>query len=193
MWNDNTELSEPEARATPEPEAESLGSGDKNKQLEPRLLVAGSAQATPEPEAESLGSGDPKVFYHYVFKTYKSRSILIDKDVVSFLYKTFYQIAKLKGFKIISCNILADHIHCLVEFKKSHRVDYIMRIIKGTASRLFFEKYDTNRYVYRKLWGRSYYAEKIDPDKLNMLCKYINNQKINGIDKRYILSRNRDF
>jgi REP element-mobilizing transposase RayT len=59
-------------------------------------------------------------------------------------------------------------------------------MIKGISSREFFKAFKTNRLVYRKLWGRSYYAEKINDDKYNIVINYIENQiNEDGFDKRY--------
>ena len=138
-----------------------------------------------EPEAESLGSDKAKVIYHFVFKTYKGKSILIDKVVLEFLYNSFREISTSKGFRIIKCHILSDHVHLLMEFDKRHRIDYAIRMIKGISSRRFFKYFNTNRYEYRKLWGRSYFAEKIEQDNICAISRYIEQQSTNGLDKRF--------
>ena len=101
-----------------------------------------------------------KVIYHYVFRTYKGRFILIDKDSVDFLYTIFKEICNQKGFEILKCKILADHVHILLKFEPRHQIEYVMRMLKGISSREFFKKFRTNRYEYRKLWGRSYFSNR---------------------------------
>ena len=124
--------------------------------------------------------------YHYVFTTYKRKSILTDPEIVQFLYATFSNIAAQKGFSIITCKILEDHVHCLIGFDLRHRHDYVIRMIKGISSREFFKAYTTNRLIFRKLWGRGYYGEKIDKNKLTAVINYINSQvDESGYDKRY--------
>jgi REP element-mobilizing transposase RayT len=149
------------------------------------IILKSDALAT-EPEAKSLGSENNKACYHFVFNTYKRKSVLTDPMAVDFLYKVFYDISNIKGFHVVSCNILADHVHCLIEFDLKHRVDYVIRMIKGISSREFFKKFNTNRFIYRKLWGRSYFAEQINPIDMNRIIDYINGQTKAGIDKRYI-------
>jgi REP element-mobilizing transposase RayT len=127
-----------------------------------------------------------KVYYHYVFRTYKGKSVLKDPEIVGFLYKAFEEIARSKGFRLIESRILEDHVHGLVEYDSHHRIDYVIRMIKGISSRSFFKTYNTNRFVYRKLWGRSYFAEKIESKKLDNVIRYIKGQTDRlGIDKRY--------
>lgn len=126
-----------------------------------------------------------KVCYHFVFKTYNGKSVLIDPVVLRFLYGVFNDIAKAKDFHLVACSILADHVHCLVEFDEKHRVDYVIRMIKGISAREFFRKFNTNRYVYRKLWGRSYFARQIGYQGINEVIGYIEGQRKDGIDKRY--------
>jgi len=169
------------------PEAESLGS---NKELR-RLGTATFSRRFPntsdgaEPEAESLGSDNAMVIYHFVFRTYKGKSVLVDKVALRFLNNSFREIATSKGFRIIKCHILSDHVHLLMEFNKRHRIDYAIRMIKGISSRRFFKFFNTNRYKYRKLWGRSYFAEMIDQGNIGTISRYIEQQSINGFDKRF--------
>ncbi|MFH1386279.1 MAG: IS200/IS605 family transposase [bacterium] len=128
-----------------------------------------------------------EVVYHFVFRTYKGKHILIDSESVGFLYKSFDNISVDKGFNLITCKILADHVHCLVGFDPKHRVDYVMRMIKGISAREFFRAFRTNRFVYRKLWGRSYYSEEIGADRLSVVKNYIIKGQLDsfGFDKRY--------
>ena len=130
-------------------------------------------------------------YQHYVFNTYKSRSVLIDPDVIKFLYDSFNVIAKTKGFKIIACRILGDHVHCLIKYNSRHKRDYIIRMLKGISARKFFRKFPkTNRFVYRKLWARSYFASEIEADKIYKVINYIKSQIDNsGFDKRYKLMK----
>ncbi len=157
-----------------------------NKSGEQGMQENGKEEKTMEPEAKSLGSNKTMIVYHFVFRTYKSKPVLIDKVAVRFLYDSFKEISISKGFCIISCHIVSDHVHLLIEFERSHRIDYVMRVIKGISSKRFFERFNTNRYEYRKLWGRSYYAEEIEQNNILAISRYIKQQSINGLDKRFI-------
>ena len=174
MWNNKEELNKEEL--------EELEVREVKKVKEVGKVKEGK---TAEPEAESLGSDKAMVIYHFVFRTYKGKSVLVDKFALRFLYNSFREISISKGFRIIKCHILSDHVHLLMEFEKRHRVDYAIRMIKGISSRRFFKYFDTNRYKYRKLWGRSYFAERIKQNNIYAISKYIEQQSINGLDKRF--------
>ncbi|MCX5726375.1 MAG: IS200/IS605 family transposase [Candidatus Saganbacteria bacterium] len=135
------------------------------------------------------------MYYHYVFKTYNSRYVLIDKDLVNDLYEYFYKIAEEKGFKIRKVAILGDHVHLLIQQKENDNPSYIMKVTKGISAREIFKKYKTDRLFYRKLWGRSFYAEKVEPKDLIKVDNYIKGQFKSGEDKRFkeiIKARNRE-
>ena len=127
------------------------------------------------------------IIQHYVFNTYKTRSILFAKDLIQFLYKAFYEIAKTKGFTILACKILEDHVHCLIKYKAEHKTEYPIKMLKGISARMFFKAFRTNRYIYRKLWARSYFASEIkEEEEINSAVNYIKTQiDSTGFDKRY--------
>ncbi|MCX5751655.1 MAG: IS200/IS605 family transposase [Candidatus Saganbacteria bacterium] len=132
-------------------------------------------------------------FVHYVFNTYKRRPILVP-EIAADLEQLFESICEGRGFKLIRQNILIEHVHLLVEKKETESNEYVMQMIKGVSARRIFEKYDTNRFVFRKLWGRGYRAETIEGEAhLQIVKQYISSQKIDGIDKRIVSIGNRDI
>lgn len=128
----------------------------------------------------------PYKIQHYVFNTYKNRSILIDHEIIEFLHNIFYEIARTKGLKILACRILEDHVHCLIKYDSKHKIEYPIKMLKGISARKFFKSYKTNRLVFRKLWARSYYAREIQgEEELKKAVSYIKGQIDSmGHDKR---------
>lgn len=121
---------------------------------------------------------------HFTFNTYKGKHIL-DREFEKFLMKSFNEIAKDKGFEILTCSILSDHVHILIKHDKLSNAK-IMQFLKGISARNFFIKYPSNRHVDRKLWGRSYFYRKIPENQYHKVLKYLKNQWTKeGIDKRY--------
>ena len=121
---------------------------------------------------------------HYIFRTYKRKHIL-ENWIAEELESIFNYICKEKGFGLICHNILIEHVHLLIEKRSTDNNEYVMKMVKGISSRMFFKKYPSNRFEYRKLWGRSYHAEEIkDKHHLKGIINYIKNQKMNGMDKR---------
>jgi REP element-mobilizing transposase RayT len=133
------------------------------------------------------------VYVHYIFSTYKRRQVLIDPVVISQLCEWFIMIAKEKKFIIIAVSILNDHVHLLIEHRADDTSKYVMKCIKGISSREFFKSYPKSpRFIFKKLWSKSYKACSVTPDKLNRVIGYINNQKTkDGIDKRFFIEPTR--
>ena len=74
----------------------------------------------------------------------------------------------------------------MVKYDSKHRVDYIIRMLKGISSRDFFKTYHTNRFVFRKLWARGYFTREIKTEELEKVINYIENQiDKDGFDKRF--------
>lgn len=126
------------------------------------------------------------MYYHYIFKTYKGKSCLLYKEFKDKLGDEFQQIAKDKGFELIAHSVLEDHVHLLVRQATADSTQYVMRMFKGISARRFFQTYPSNRYEYRKLWGRGYHYCRLTEAELPKVVEYIRNQiSPNGYDKRY--------
>ncbi|MBN3033784.1 MAG: IS200/IS605 family transposase [Candidatus Saganbacteria bacterium] len=132
------------------------------------------------------GVNKEKMYYHYTFRTYKSKSCLFDKDFKVKLANEFRKIAENKGFELIEQSVLEDHVHLLVKQGQADSTQYVMRMFKGISARHFFQEFPSNRFEYRKLWGRGYFYRKIAESELPEVIEYIRNQiSANGYDKRY--------
>ncbi|MFH1709676.1 MAG: IS200/IS605 family transposase [bacterium] len=129
---------------------------------------------------------EDRKYYHYVFTTYK-RQFILNEDIKKYLQAWFHDIAKEKMFKIVAMSILGDHVHLLVEQKINDAPEYIMKCIKGASSHRLFKFYpNTDRFVYRKLWGSSYNCREIPEPELKTIVNYIGNQTDKmGVDKRF--------
>lgn len=154
--------------------------------------IADNGYMFKKPDAESVGSSSTimikgnRIYYHFVFTPYKRRAVLRNHEHLRFLYSSFEKICKDKGFDMVACKILCDHVHMLVGFDYFNRPEYVMRMIKGISARGFFQVYDTNRFIYRKMWNRSYYAKQVNEKTIDVTISYINNQTNDGVDKRFL-------
>jgi putative transposase len=123
---------------------------------------------------------------HYVFSTYKRKQIL-DNEIASDLGTIFKNICKKKGLILICQSILLDHVHLLIRKDSQDKNEYVMKVIKGISSYTIFKKHPSNRFEFRKLWGRGYRAKEIkNEDQLMRTINYIDAQKSKGVDKRFI-------
>jgi len=126
------------------------------------------------------------MFYHYTFRTYAGKPLLEDLEIRAFLKTAFLEVSKEKGFEIIECEILSDHVHLLIDQSYMLSTSMVVKNLKGVSSRRLFQKYKTNRGEIRKLWGRSFDARKIDSNQKEVVINYIKNQMSPvGVDKRF--------
>jgi putative transposase len=137
---------------------------------------------------------EERKYYHYVFSTYNRKFLLNERGVKDDLKKWFHDIAEEKQFEIIALAILADHVHILIEQKANDSSSYVMKCIKGASSHMFFKNYpNTDRYLFRKLWGSSYNCKDVDPSETKEVIYYIKNQTDKrGVDKRFIGKVNKE-
>jgi putative transposase len=126
------------------------------------------------------------MLHHYTFNVYSGMNLLEDKEIRGFLTQTFRDVAKNKGFKILECEILSDHVHMLIDQPYTLSTSLVMKYIKGVSSRQLFQRYPSNRYDIRKLWARSFHCRKITGAEKETVAHYIKGQRdAEGIDKRY--------
>jgi len=125
------------------------------------------------------------MYCHFVFKTYRGKRFLTDKETLAFLRRSFNEIAYEKGFELVECEILCDHVHLLIKYCDHVSESDIMKALKGISARRLFQEYNVNRFEIRKLWARSFYSRKVEHCELGKAIEYIRNQKnTQGIDKR---------
>ena len=124
------------------------------------------------------------MLYHYTFNAYLGINILEDKEIRAFLFETFNKIADSKGFRIVECEILADHVHMLIDQPYCISTSSAMKYIKGASARYLFKKFPANRFDIRKLWSRSFHCRKIS-EKQKERQKGRNNKIFHYIKKGY--------
>lgn len=107
-----------------------------------------------------------KTFFHVVFKTHKSRGVLQDQKVLSFLFSVFDQTATKEGFKLLNCKILPDQVHLFMSCASKHHIDYFVRVMKESSTEEFFKHFKIDRSRFSKLWGGSYLVEEIKESDL---------------------------
>lgn len=72
--------------------------------------------------------------------------------------------------------VMPDYIHVLLECNP-HRVGKIIRTMKGRSSRVLREKYSFIKSRTPSLWTRSYFVATTGGASLDIVKKYIENQK----------------
>jgi putative transposase len=110
---------------------------------------------------------------HLVFVT-KYRKKLFTQESLEYLHQTMKDTAQKMGFKIIEFNGEADHVHLLVRYPPKHSVSKLVNHLKGVSSRMYRSKYPMNS---KHLWSPSYFASSVGGAPIEVLKRYIQEQK----------------
>ena len=112
---------------------------------------------------------------HFVWSPKRRRKVLIgpvEKDLRSLLRE---QSAGL-DCKIMSLEILPDHVHLFLSCPPSLAPNEIMYRIKGVTSRILREKYPHLQRM-DSLWTRSYFCSTLPNVSSELIRRYVEKQK----------------
>ncbi len=114
-----------------------------------------------------------QIYLHIVFAV-KNRTSLIKPEWKEELYKYITGITKNNGHKLIAINGTANHLHIAMGYKPHQLIPDLLQDIKGHSSKWINEK----NFVRGKFsWQAGYGAFSFSHSQLDVVIKYINNQK----------------
>lgn len=116
--------------------------------------------------------------YHVVYCT-KYRHKIIVGQFAEWLKAMFLIIADANGFKIITMEVMPDHVHLLIDCTPQHYIPNIIKALKGNSARFGFKQFPE---LKKKLWGGhlwnpSYFVCSISDITEQIIIDYINSQK----------------
>lgn len=116
--------------------------------------------------------------YHIVFCTKYRHKVIINK-IEDKLKEMFFEIAKTNNFKIISLEIMPDHVHLLIDCTPQHYIPDILKALKGNTARFLFKEYpQLKKKLWRgHLWNPSYFVCSISDVTEEIIKNYIESQK----------------
>lgn len=116
--------------------------------------------------------------YHIVFCT-KYRHKVISGAFEEWLKDMFQSIAKTNGFKIITMEVMPDHIHFLIDCTPQHFIPNIIKALKGNSARFAFKEFpELKKKLWSgHLWNPSYFVCSISDVTEQVIVNYINSQK----------------
>ena len=117
---------------------------------------------------------------HLVFVTKYRRGVITDR-VRDHLRSSFASVMGEFGGELLQCDGEDDHTHLLVSFPPKLSVATLVNALKGVSARLL-RKRDFPE-IRTKLWGDhfwapSYFASTMGDDSLDVIRKYIEDQRI---------------
>jgi putative transposase len=117
--------------------------------------------------------------YHLVWVP-KYRARILGGEVRKYLKEVFEEIAEEYEFRIITAEIMEDHVHVLVEVPPRYSPSEVVQVIKSISARELFKKFPKiKRLMWSgKIWNEGYFVRSIgDKVTAEVIKKYIRYQK----------------
>ena len=114
--------------------------------------------------------------YHVVWCPKYRRKVLVD-GVAERLNELICEVCKEIQVEIIEMEIMPDHIHLLLEVDPQFGVHKAVKKIKGRTSRILRQEFEFLRTKLPTLWTNSYFVSTVGGAPLEIIKKYIENQK----------------
>ncbi len=115
---------------------------------------------------------------HLIFVT-KYRKSIFKKEHLDYLKNTFSRVCESFGAELKEFNGEEDHVHLLVEYPPTVCISKLLDSLKGVSSRKLKQQFPEIKKYYWKnaLWSPSYFAGSCGGAPLEIVKKYIENQK----------------
>ena len=114
--------------------------------------------------------------YHVIFTTKYRRKVLSD-DIQSDLKQIILNNQEKYKYSIVEMEIMPDHVHLLIESNPKVGIYPQICKIKGLSSNILRKKYNCLKSKLPCLWTRSTFIATVGSVSLEVVMKYIENQK----------------
>lgn len=114
--------------------------------------------------------------YHVIFSTKYRRKVLTEK-IQKRLKQLILDKQKEYNFEIIEMEIMEDHVHLLIDINPQYGVYKIIGWIKGYTSNILRKEFSELRSRLPTLWTRSKFISSVGSVSLEVVKKYIEDQK----------------
>ncbi|MBI2566955.1 MAG: IS200/IS605 family transposase [Candidatus Schekmanbacteria bacterium] len=114
--------------------------------------------------------------YHVVWCPKYRRSVLVS-GVDSRLKEIIAEVILERRAELFELEIMADHVHLLVEVDPQLGIHTLVKRIKGRSSRLLRQEFPWLRCRLPSLWTNSYFVSTVGGAPLAVIKQYIENQK----------------
>ncbi|KAB8331363.1 IS200/IS605 family transposase [Scytonema tolypothrichoides VB-61278] len=112
---------------------------------------------------------------HLVCVTKYRRSVFTGESL-NLIEQSFREVAKAMDFQILEFNGEENHVHTLIEYPPKLSISQMVNALKGVSSR----RYGQSGYKKphkESLWSPSYFAVSVGGAPLEVLNRYIKEQK----------------
>ena len=117
-----------------------------------------------------------KTQFHVIFCPKYRRPVLVDGVDVRLKEILLEKAAEL-DVKILSMEIMPDHVHLFISFDPRLMLHKIIKILKGSSSRILREEFPSLKSRLPSLWTRSYFSCSVGHIGEAAVRRYIEEQK----------------
>ena len=114
--------------------------------------------------------------YHVIFAPKYRRKVLVDGVDIRFKQLVLEKQDEFK-YKIIEMEVMPDHVHLLIDSNPRVGIYNQINKIKGYTSRLLREEFPFLRKKLPTLWTRSKFISTVGSVSIEVVKKYIEEQK----------------
>ncbi len=114
--------------------------------------------------------------FHVIFCPKYRRPVLVDGVDVRLKEILLEKAAEL-DVKILSMEIMPDHVHLFISFDPRLMLHKIIKILKGSSSRILREEFPSLKSRLPSLWTRSYFSCSVGHIGEAAVRRYIEEQK----------------
>ena len=122
--------------------------------------------------------------YHVIFCPKYSWSVLINGIGVR-LKELILEKQSEYEYKILEMEVMPDHVHLLMDVNPKIGVYYVVNRVKGYTSHVLREEFPELKRKLPTLWTHSKFISSFGAVTLEVVKKYIEEQKGNDIDIQY--------
>ena len=114
--------------------------------------------------------------YHIIFAT-KYRRPILTPDVQTRMKELILEKQSDYSYSVIELEIMTDHVHLLLDINPQIGVYKVIGNIKGYTSNILRKEFKHLRTRVPTLWTRSKFISSVGSVSLDVVKKYIENQK----------------
>jgi len=114
--------------------------------------------------------------YHVVFCPKYRRKVLVE-PVESRLKQLLIQKATEIQTEIVEMEIMPDHVHLLIKCDPQYGIHKVVKQLKGHTSRVLRDEFRQLKSRLPSLWTNSYFVATVGTVQLDVIKKYIEEQK----------------
>lgn len=115
--------------------------------------------------------------FHVIFCPKYRRKVLVDGVDIRFK-EILAEVATELAFNVEEVEVMPDHVHILIDCDPQFGIHQIIKRIKGRSSKMLRDEFPWLKSRIPTLWTNSYFVATIGGAPLEVIKKYIADQKI---------------